>query len=221
VDQQVGANGNVGYVWSGATTDPNWIWQTEFWNSSVRKVYYVNEREPGILPAEQLDVSRRSGEVRADGRPLPVTGLVTDRSFVTRGQTLAGVSNGLTLARVRPATQVEGIWTGLYADGWTAPEATFEGPGCRRGSHVDAVFVNTPQAPSQRLVVLAGGGKLVAGRNAPPGTTIALRAPLEPIRGCALVFRTIPGWSPSERLGQPDLRQLGLFLIRSSSPPPG
>ena len=54
VDQQVGTTGNVGFVWTGPATDPNWIWQTEFWNRSIRKVYYVNEREPGTLPAEQI-----------------------------------------------------------------------------------------------------------------------------------------------------------------------
>ena len=133
VDQQVGTTGNVGFVWTGPATDPNWIWQTEFWNRSIRKVYYLNEREPGILPAEQIVALPRSGDLRADGQPLPVKGIVSDRSFVTRGRVLATVSNGLSLARVTPVTEVEGIWTGLYSDGWTAPRRPTRGRGVAGG----------------------------------------------------------------------------------------
>jgi hypothetical protein len=218
VDQQVGTTGNVGYVWTGPATDPNWIWQTEFWNSSIRKVYYVNEREPGTLPAEQIVALPRSGDLRADGQPLSVKGIVSDRSFVTRGRVLATVSNGLSLARVTPVTEVEGIWTGLYSDGWTAPRATYEGPGCRRGSHVDLVLASPEPAGPQRLVILAGA-KAVVSRTVAPGTTLVSRAPLEPARRCTLELRTLPGWSPSE-FGSTDPRRLGFLLIRASSPPP-
>ena len=218
VDQQVGTNGNVGFVWAGPATDPNWIWQTEFWNRSIRKVYYLNEREPGTLPVEQIVALPRSGDLRADGQPLSVKGLVSDRSFVTRGRVLATVSNGLSLARVTAVTGVEGIWTGLYSDGWTAPEATYEGPGCRRGSHVDLVLASPDPAGPQRLVILAGG-KVVVRRTVAPGTTLVTRAPLEPGRRCALELRTLPGWSPSE-FGSADPRRLGFLLIRASSPPP-
>ena len=219
VDREVGANGNVGFVWTGPTTDPNWIWQTEFWNRSIRKVYYLTEREPGVLPTQQIVAVPGSGELRADGRPLPVAGLVSDRSFVTRGRVLTGVSNGLTLAGVTTATTAEGIWTGLYADGWTAPEATYQGPGCRRGSHVNAVIVNPPQAPPQMLFVLAGR-EAVARRPLAPGASFTVQAPLEPRHRCTVLFRTQPGWSPAERLGLGDPRQLGILILRASSPPP-
>ena len=130
-------------MWTGPKVDPNWIWQTEFWNPNVRRVYYVTDREPGLLPAQRL-VPDSSGTLRADGRPLPVGALVSDVSFVPAGNVLASIPNGLSVTRVTRDPKMEAIWTGLYADKWTEPAATFRRPGCTGKT---GLAVHVPQLP--------------------------------------------------------------------------
>ena len=212
VDQAVGGRAAAGFVWTGPQIDPNWIWQTEFWNPGVRKVYYVTEREPGTLPVQQVVVDS-SGRLLADGKPLPVGALVSDRSFVPGGHVLATIPNGLSVTRVTPDTRMDAIWTGLYADRWTEPAATFRQPGCTGKTGLGFTFLSSTYAPPQQVTAREGTA-VVAAKRVRPGKTVTLRVPLRPASACAVAFQVSPPFVPSQRYGSPDPRTLGVWLTK-------
>jgi len=219
VDDRIGRDGDAGVVWTG-NVDPNWVWQVEFWNSSVRRVYFRNERDPGTLPTQQLTLDRRSSELRAEGRPLPVDALVTDRSFTIDGSLRASLANGLILVGVSPNTTAGAVVGGVYGDGWTGPELTYTRRNCHGLAELGLTFRSGPHGPRQTATASQAGHVLARERFA-PGETSLLRAPLDASRGtCTLRVRVSPTWVPAERIpGSPDTRRLGLIYVNTSQLP--
>lgn len=209
VDRRLGAGADVGVVWTGSV-DPNWLWQVEFWNRSVRRVYYVGQREPGLLPVHELAFDR-SGEVRVDGRPLPVQAVVTALTFRFDAPVLAWRPNALALVRMTPATRATLIVTGLYGDSWTGPVFTYTKPGCHGVSRLIFVFRSRSAAPPQ-TVVARQAGRVVGRGRVRPGGQLFLRAPLTRADECTLQFEITPTWIPAESVaGSSDTRSLGLI----------
>jgi hypothetical protein len=216
VDARVGANADVATVWTGAV-DLDWLWQVEFWNTSVRHAYVLDEHQAGLgaVPTQLLTVDERSGQILVDGHPLRVGGLVSDRSFKVGGRVLASRPHGVTLVRVAPGAKAQAYASVLYADGWTGPELTFRVPGCTGRRWFGLAFRSSSIEPAQ-AVVARQAGAIVGRTRAVPGKPVLLRAPVDASKGtCTLRISITPSWSPAERTGSSDTRQLGLVFEKA------
>jgi hypothetical protein len=211
VDNTIGSGADVAYVWTDAV-DPNWLWQVEFWNRSVQKVYHLHNRDPGTLPTERLVIDPHSGELLVAGRPLPVGALASDRSFYAQGPIVDALTNGLHLTRTPPPAKVQALLTGVYIDAWTGPVLGYTIPACRGSTTVALAFHTSPFASPQTLTARQAG-VVVARKRVEPGSRSILRAPLDAAKGtCTLSVEISPTWNPSRRLGSPDTRDLGVVL---------
>src|SRR5439155_8998505 len=78
IDKAVGRNADVAVLWSGG--NPLRVWENEFWNRSVRRVYDLGTRLPGDMPETRVSAQRSSGVLRdRSGRPLRARYVLTDR----------------------------------------------------------------------------------------------------------------------------------------------
>jgi hypothetical protein len=101
LDAAVGPQTDVVAIWAGAgpakERNPTALWQTIFWNDSVRHVYRLHEPSRVELGEPRLVV--RSRELLRDGKPLSARYVLIDRSVPVEG-TLVGGAGDLGLFRV-------------------------------------------------------------------------------------------------------------------------
>jgi hypothetical protein len=228
VDDAVGKSGRVGFVYGPSVgVNPHLLWQTEFWNRSVRGVYPF-ETDPS--PSYSLD----DLTVAADGRLVPKNG----GSPVSEPYVLAAPGLGivgdvveqpgpLALIRVRQPLRVAGAVSGLYPDGWSGPTAALTRyaprPGGARTMHVRVSRAGwTGQDVPSRVTIAAGPVKMTdAGPTLARTTakrewvvhsgltrTFDIPVPRPPFR---IEVQVSPTFSPAQ-FGQPDARQLGVQL---------
>jgi glycosyltransferase involved in cell wall biosynthesis len=132
IDRAVGSNAHVAVLWSGGNETR--VWQDEFWNRSVRRVYGLDGAElPGGMP---------QGSVTADpatGRLTPaVSGdyILTDTTVQVLGRRVAGdPKHDLVLYAVRKPARLTTRIAGWYPppESWTGPTATWTRRQCTGG----------------------------------------------------------------------------------------
>jgi hypothetical protein len=226
IDEAIGSDSEAAYLYAGdAASNPHLLWQSEFWNRSVKRVLPLGIAEPGSFADEPVKVDAR-------GRLSPVTEsfqgnptyVVADPKVGVDGQVIATGGAGLALYRVSGPLRLESTTEGITADGWSGPTAVytrFTSPGGRPGTLAVTVSrkawsgADVPGAVTidvGRLVEGAAGfelGKITARRNwvIHSGTERVFRmpAPAPPFRA---EVRIDPTFSPSD-FGSPDTRQLG------------
>jgi Dolichyl-phosphate-mannose-protein mannosyltransferase len=104
VDATVGSNASVAALWTG-TRKPAWkgwytIWENEFFNASVRRVYRLRQPMQYALPVSQLQVRDRQ-LYSLNGRPFVTNYLLTDASFGIIGRRIAtDRATGMVLYKV-------------------------------------------------------------------------------------------------------------------------
>jgi len=227
VDDAAGSGANAAFLYAGdAVSNPHLLWQAQFWNRSVRRVYTLDSDEPGSLATEPVKLG-------TGGRILPAAGnqlghpryLVVDRDFDVDGEIVATGGVGLALYRVRDPLRLASSTDGISADGWIAGSAAytrFATPGDAPGLvdiDVSRQGWAGPDLPGHVSVVL---GTLVTGPDGRPKLgritshrtwvihsrvhrTFRLPTPRPPFRA---EVRVDPTFSPSQ-YGYGDTRQLG------------
>jgi hypothetical protein len=218
IDRAVGPNANVAVLWSGGSAIR--VWENEFWNRSIRRVYGLDGAElAGGMP--QTDVTERpstSELVDGHGRPLDAEYVLTDSRAPIVGMRVAtDDAHLLALYRVRSPARLALRITGWLDDGWTGPEVTWSRTQCAGGSglrfdvHSDAgLFKGIVQhmavsgtTPAQTFVVHPG--------DEPRVHTLEL----QPRNGhCTVHFRISPARVPADypQLHSQDNRLLGLRI---------
>ena len=89
IDHAIGPNVESVAIWSG-TAAPHLIWESEFFNRSVGRVYYLRKPTWSGIPEQKLAVRRRDGVlVDEAGTPLRARFVLVDPWVVLRGQVLA------------------------------------------------------------------------------------------------------------------------------------
>ena len=89
IDKAIGPKAEAVVIWSGRA-DPHVIWENEFFNRSVGRVYYLREAPWAGLPEEKLTVNRRTGRfVDAARRPVRARFALADPWVVLRGRIVA------------------------------------------------------------------------------------------------------------------------------------
>jgi hypothetical protein len=89
IDEAIGPKAEAVVIWSGRA-DPHVVWENEFFNRSVGRVYYLRQPSWAGLPEERLTVDRRNGRlVDAAGAPLRARFVLVDPWVVLRGRVVA------------------------------------------------------------------------------------------------------------------------------------
>lgn len=167
VDHAIGKDKRVDILYSTDFADAHVAWQAEFWNRSVRRLFGVTAQDP-FIPDVSTSLTAK-GRIVPD---LPSTSpdrapryvLASNRADVV-GERLASAGQ-LVLWRVRPPLRLNSVVSGITADGWTGPSATYTRyvppPGARRA----VVAVTRPgfwDVPPARAVAVVGPFRVVNG----------------------------------------------------------
>ena len=105
IDHAIGPNVESVAIWSG-TAGPHLIWESEFFNRSVGRVYYLRKASWPGTPEQKLSARRSDGVlVDAAGAPLRARFVLVDPWVVLRGQVVArDRASGMRLYRLNGRT---------------------------------------------------------------------------------------------------------------------
>jgi hypothetical protein len=222
VDHRLGTGANATFL-LGTTADP-WpetlaLWQTEFWNRSLRGVANLGAPEAGALAETGARVDPASGFVvnSVTGAPVRARYVVSDQPFRLAARAIA-IRPPFVLYRTPGRLRVSETTAGVYGDGWMGADASFTRfTRTRRGRIVVRLSRDAwrgPDVPGHVTIAVAPRngattGKPIATRRwvIHRGRTreFLLPTPAEPF---AVAVHVTPTFSPSA-YGQPDTRQLG------------
>ncbi len=216
VDRAVGRNARVAVLWSG-NTDSRVIWENEFFNRSLGRVYELGAPLGGGLPAQHVEIDVRSGVLSADGRPISTRYLLTDRSVGIVGRPVASdPPRAMVVYRIDGPLRQTWSVTGLYPDDtWSGPTVTYRRVGCTGGS-LTVLLRGDPSLFTRPQTVVARSGERVVGSILlPPAEPRRLRVPLTASGGtCEVVFTVTPTAVPAvvTKGANTDTRLLGVHF---------
>lgn len=221
VDRALPRGAVAAFLWTGRT-DPLTVHQNEFFSRGVGRVYYLDERTPGLLPETKVSIDPRTGAVTLpDGEPVTDEYVLADATFEPAGRWIAfDIGWGIGLWQVNPplvsATRVDGLYPN---DTWSGKTVTYARRRCVPGRLIvelssDGTLFFEPQT----VVARTSRGKR-ATATLPPGGHIALLVPLAPAPGedeCRVVFTVTPTEIPARVTGgeSDDGRVLGAHFNR-------
>jgi hypothetical protein len=197
------------------------LWEAEFWNRRLDRVYTFGPTEPVGLAETPVKVKPRDGKLEATvPDPSAQRDLAGTRDFLTdpatkfAGRPLAA-QGPFALYTFRPPPRIASLVSGVYVDGWMGSEAVYThySPSPRSRQTVGVTLSRKNWAgkdvPGHVLIELVRGARIVATRRsvihrggerqfwfAAPPAPFQVRVHIEPT------------FSPSQ-LGATDTRQLG------------
>jgi glycosyltransferase involved in cell wall biosynthesis len=219
IDAAAGRDADVAVLWSGGNNLA--VWQNEFWNRSVDRVYDLGTPLPGDMPSTHVSASRSTGVLRdARGTPIMSSYVLASTSVELVGTRIAAdPEKQLVLYRITPpartTTQVQGLYPGVSSP-WSGAHVTWTRLRCRGGSLRVLLRSDTElfKGVSSQSLTIAGTTRAGVIRIAPDAHR-SLRLPLVPRDGvCRVDFSISPVRRPSDypRLKNADSRLLGLHF---------
>ena len=227
VDATLPKGASAGFVF-GSTADPfgeaQRMWQTEFWNRDVKRVYNLAP-EPAAFAKTPAAIDYASGRiVPQDRKPFPYHYVIAASALGLSGKLVASAPP-FVLYRVQAPLRLEQSVEGLYPDGWTGPDAAitrYTGTAGRFELRLSRDSWSGPDVPGRVTIELgkpvpgsAGGltlGRVLARRtwviHSRGRRTFTFQAPKTPYR---IEIHVRPTFSPS-RFGSADTRELGAQL---------
>jgi hypothetical protein len=226
IDHAIGRSARAEFLYtSDLDSDPHVLWQSEFWNRSVRRVFGVTSQDPS-LPDVAAALDPATGRITPalpanspDRRPRYV---VVAKGVDVNGKRLAQ-AGFLALYRVRPPLGLASSTEGVQPDGWIGSEGAYNRYALQgRGTaHVDVRISRRGIAgpPPARVLIVIGRLKVIGGSPS-IGSVLTTRrwrlrngterdftfgVPRPPFR---VEVRVAPTFSPTQ-FGSPDTRQLG------------
>ena len=216
IDRAVGRDEHVAVVWSGGNELA--VWENEFWNRSVDRVYGLGARLPGDMPEAQTSVDQATGILRGvrERYVLAPTSLQLVGTRVARDP-----QKQLVLYRVTPPVRLTTQVVGLYptvpgSEAWSRGHVSWIHSGCGGGklsvkvSSDDQLFHGVTQA-----LTIGGTTEAQTLRVTPTTQDRPLVLPLKPDHGiCRVDFTISPTRVPAHypRLRSDDTRVLGLHF---------
>jgi Glycosyl transferases group 1/Dolichyl-phosphate-mannose-protein mannosyltransferase len=133
IDAAVGRDARVGVVWAGGNDLA--VWENEFWNRSVDRVYGLGARLPGDMPEQQTSVDQSTGVL---------TGVTERYVLAPTTVQLVGTpiardpAKQLVLYRVTPPARITTRVTGLYpttpgVEAWSGGHVSWIHSDCSTG----------------------------------------------------------------------------------------
>jgi hypothetical protein len=209
IDRAVGRDANVAAIWSGGPRgNPFTVWENEFFNRSVRRVYDLGASLPGAMPEQHVGVEEATGVLHARGRPLDARYVLTDASVDVVGDVVArDPVRGIELVRAAQPVRLTTRIVGRYpADTWSGPKLSWIRSDCAGGTLAVRLRTDLSLFP-------AGQRILVDGTLAPRTVRLTKRVPQRtvvlPLSSEGGVCRAVFTVSPSRVPGNGDTRLLG------------
>jgi hypothetical protein len=221
IDDRLGSDANVLFVNDQTLNgNPHAVWQTEFWNRSVRRVLEITP-PPHIFgdPASLDPATGKISTALPDGTTQAASAryVVAPATLSLAGKVIDRVGQ-LALYRVDGPVQAASMETGIYPDGWTGPNVSFTQyavPGGGRAS--PTLHFSLPRGsgfPPQDVTVTVGNRTREV--TVAPGQTRVVRvAPRHAPFQVQVVVS--PTFSPASRGGSADTRQLGVLASVENS----
>jgi hypothetical protein len=213
VDRVLGPDGNAAFLFT-PHLDAQSLWQTEFWNRSVRRVIALGDDEPGGLPRVPLRLDRDTGELA--GAVGGTEYVIAPRGFVVAGAPVAR-QGFWRLYRSAAPLRLTSVLEGVDPDGWMGSKSVYtayRGPG-RAPRYVEILLSRHawggPDVPGHVRVDVrrVGASRPAAVRvgvlHSSAELRFFVRAPARPFR---VRISIRPTFSPAD-FGFGDQRQLG------------
>jgi len=230
IDHAVGHNAHVAVLWSGGNTYA--VWQNEFWNRSVDRVYDLGSPMGGGMPSTRVSLppsERGSGILRdAAGRAIETPYMLTSTGVGLVGRIVASdPAKKLVLYRVSDPVRIATRITGLYTERdnpWSNGHPTWTRLDCTGGTLVVVVSSDsTLFAGTTQTLSIHGTTAPETLRLSPVTSQRRITLPLTPHAGICRVSFTIsptrrPIDVPAEHSNDP--RRLGLHFNSVSYLPP-
>ena len=218
IDHAAGGN-DVAVLFTGGNVLA--VWENEFWNRDVDRVYELGTTMPGDLPTTSLSVDRRTGVLRdAQGKPVAERYVLASSSLNLLGRAVArDPAKKLVLYRVTPPARTTQQIIGLYDDPfspWSTGHVVWQRVHCSGGKLrvVVSSDVNLFKGTRQTLAV-SGTTRPQTFHLTPKTDHRSLTFPLTPESGvCRVVFDISPTRIPANfpQLHLNDPRRLGLHF---------
>jgi hypothetical protein len=175
IDRAVGRDSRVEFLYTPEIeADQHALYEAEFWNRSVHRVFGVTAPVPSISDVN-APLDPATGQIRPQlpaGSPdLRPRYVVASSALAVAGKRIAG-TGGLALYRVRQPLRLQTLTAGLTPDAWTSPSATYT-----------------------RYVESPGGARMIVGVSRPPldgpppATVTATIGPLRVVNGAPAIGR--------------------------------
>jgi hypothetical protein len=202
IDHAVGRDADVSFVWSGQA-DAFTLWQNEFFNRSVGRVYELANPLGGGLPATEATIDPRNGELLPHAQAEYA---LTDESVPLAGVVVAqDRPKKMVLYRVEGPLRETQLVAGLYGDTWSGPRVTYTRLDCAGGT-VSVQVSSDPHLFRRAQTLRAAGRRFVVRPTEPLTVTVPLER--SPAGRCVARFTVSPTAVP----GNGDPRRLGLHF---------
>ena len=209
IDHAVGRDARVDAIWTGRG-DRLVVNENEFFNRSLRRVFYLGQPTPGGLPEARLTLDAATGLFRtADGGTVRSKYAFAERSLQLAGAIVASdPRRGTAVTRISNPLGTTRRIDGLYDDRWSAPTLLYTRYRCRGGSLAVALDGDQNLFPRAQTVRALVAGREVARVRVPPGAArTLLTVPLR--RGAGGICRVRFTVAPTAVPGGGDTRRLG------------
>jgi glycosyltransferase involved in cell wall biosynthesis len=221
VDRTVGRDADVAFVFSGRNPhdQPLTLWENEFFNRSVGRVYDLKQPSMGELPEHHV-TQRPDGVLLENGRPVRHEYVLTDTSVPLAGSLVrADEPKGIVLLRTGGLVRIGQRVQGLYKDDtWSGRRVTYTRLRCRGGTVTATVTGDATLFGDRPQTVRAGGRSATFAQD----ETAELTVPLRPRDGvCRVVFTVERTAIPAVVLPRNgDGRTLGAHFLSFNYTPP-
>ena len=215
IDSAVGRNAHVGVIFAGGNDLS--VFENEFWNRSIDRVYGLGARLPGDLPEMQTSVDAATGRLRGVTEPY-VLAPSTVQLVGTR--IAADPAKQLVLYRVSEPARVTTRVVGLYptvpgVEAWSRGHVSWIRSECTGGTLAVKVSSDAQLFKNTVSTVTISGTTAAHTLTIPPSTVdrpITLK--LVPQNGaCRVDFAITPTRVPAKvEAGNHDTRHLGLHF---------
>ena len=162
IDHAIGRDKRVEFLYTTEIDrDQHILWQAEFWNRSMRRVFGVTSQDPSI-PDVTAPLDPETGRIRpqlpANSPDLAPRYVVAASNLDVAGTRVA-TEGVLTLFRVHGALRLNSLTAGVQPDGWSGSSAAYTRYAApARGGHI-VVTVSRPRliGPPPARISLAVG----------------------------------------------------------------
>jgi glycosyltransferase involved in cell wall biosynthesis len=228
IDHAVGKDARVAVLYSGGNRLA--VWENEFWNRSVSRVYELGVHLGGDMPATSVSVDPATGLVHdAEGRPVAARYVLTNRRVSLVGRPVAAdAAKQLVLyrltGRLRTTTEIHGLYEAPYHP-WSGPRFTWTRSSCTGGALTTTVESDNRLFHGVTQIVRVMGTTPARKPLQVPASTSGLTFtfPLTPHNGvCRVSLAISPARRPSSvpAMHSSDNRLLGLHFDAIRYTPP-